>query len=132
MREVMMNEPVPLTDIDADNKVADSDLALQALGGDHVSFGYYTATITVRDEDRVRADEKVRIVERIVHGLGITCLRQGVNAVEPWLSSLPGHGYAHVRQPLIHTLNLAHLMPLSSVWEGPAPTDNTAGPPPPS
>src|SRR3546814_14554134 len=34
MREVMMNEPVPLTDSDADNKVADSDLALQALGGD--------------------------------------------------------------------------------------------------
>src|SRR3546814_1120054 len=71
MREVMMNEPVPLTDSDADNKVADSDLALQALGGDHVSFGYYTATITVSDEDRVRAEEKVRIVDRIVNGLGL-------------------------------------------------------------
>src|SRR3546814_13474325 len=102
---------------------ADSDLALQALGGDHVSFGYYTATITVSDEDRVRADEKVRIVERIVNGLGFTCIREGVNAVEAWLSSLPGHVYANVRQPLINTLNLAQLMPRSSVWAGPARID---------
>src|SRR3546814_15244681 len=31
--------------------------------------------------------------------------------------------------PLIHTLNLAHLMPLSSVWAGPARNDHLAGPP---
>ncbi|HKY82837.1 conjugal transfer protein TrbE [Novosphingobium mathurense] len=129
MREVMMNEPVPLTDSDADNKVADADLALQALGGDHVAFGYYTATITVSDKDRAAADEKVRIVERIVNGLGFTCIRESVNAVEAWLGSLPGHVYANVRQPLVHTLNLSHLMPLSSVWAGPARNDHLAGPP---
>ena len=129
MREVMMNEPTALTDSDADNKVVDADLALQALGGDHVAFGYYTATITVSDEDRAAADEKVRIVERIVNGLGFTCIRESVSAVEAWLGSLPGHVYANIRQPLVHTLNLAHLMPLSSVWAGPARNDHLAGPP---
>src|SRR3546814_542728 len=39
LREVLYNEPVQLLDSDADNKVADADLALQALGGDHVAFG---------------------------------------------------------------------------------------------
>jgi type IV secretion system protein VirB4 len=34
-----------------------------------------------------------------------------------------------VRQPLIHTLNLAHLMPLSSVWAGPKRNEHLAGPP---
>ncbi|TPE59799.1 conjugal transfer protein TrbE [Sandaracinobacter neustonicus] len=129
MREVMTNEPVPLTDSDADNKVADADLALQALGSDHVAFGYLTTTITVGDEDRAAADEKVRIVERIVNGLGFTCIRESVNAVEAWLGSLPGHVYANVRQPLVHTLNLAHLMPLSAVWAGPARNDHLDGPP---
>jgi len=129
MREVMMNEPAPLTDSDADNKVADADLALQALGGDHVAFGYYTATITVSDADRAAADEKVRVVERVVNSLGFTCIREGVNAVEAWLGGLPGHVYANVRQPLVHTLNLAHLMPLSSVWAGPARNDHLDGPP---
>lgn len=129
LREVMYNQPAQLLDSDADNKVADADLALQALGGDHVSFGYMTATVTVWDEDRARADEKVRAVERIVNGLGFTVKRETVNAVEAWLSSLPGQVYANVRQPLVHTLNLAHLMPLSSVWAGPAANGHLDGPP---
>jgi len=129
LREVIYNQPVQLLDSDADNKVVDADLALQALGGDHVAFGYLTTTITVADSDRARVEEKVRSVERIVNGLGFTCIREGVNAVEAWLSSLPGQTYANVRQPLVHTLNLAHLMPLSSVWAGPARNAHLGGPP---
>ena len=129
LREVITNQPVQLLDSDADNKVADADLALQALGQDHVAFGYLTTTITVADTDRARVEEKVRAVERIVNGLGFTCIRETVNAVEAWLSSLPGHVYANVRQPIVHTLNLAHLMPLSSVWAGPARNAHLDGPP---
>lgn len=129
LREVMYNQPAQLLDTDADNKVVDADLALQALGGDHVTFGYLTTTITVSDIDRARADEKVRAVERVINGLGFTCVREGINAVEAWLSSLPGQVYANVRQPLVHTLNLAHLMPLSSVWAGPSSNTHLAGPP---
>ena len=47
LREVLYNEPAQLLDSDADNKVLDADTALQALGGDHVAFGYLTATVTV-------------------------------------------------------------------------------------
>lgn len=126
LREVVSNEPVPLVDSDADNKALDADEALQALGGDHVGFGYLTTTVTVWDEDRQAAAEKLRVVERIINGLGFTTIRESVNAVEAWLGSLPGHVYANVRQPLIHTLNLAHLMPLSSVWAGPAANEHLA------
>jgi type IV secretion system protein VirB4 len=129
LREVMYNEPAQLLDSDADNKVADADLALQELGQDHVAFGYLTATITVSDRDRAAADEKVRAVERVVNGLGFTVKRERLNAVEAWLSSLPGHVYANVRQPLVHTLNLAHLIPLSSVWAGPLRNAHLGGPP---
>jgi type IV secretion system protein VirB4 len=129
LREVIYNQPTQLLDSDADNKVVDADLALQALGGDHVAFGYLTTTITVADRDRGRVEDKVRAVERIVNGLGFTCVREGVNAVEAWLSSLPGQTYANVRQPIVHTLNLAHLMPLSSVWAGPARNAHLDGPP---
>lgn len=129
LREVMYNQPAQLTDSDADNKVVDSDLALQALGADYVAFGYLTATVTVADPDPDAADEKLRRVERIVNGLGFTAKRERLNAVEAWLSSLPGHVYANVRQPLVHTLNLAHLMPLSSIWAGPARNDHLGGPP---
>ncbi|HEV2593817.1 MAG TPA: conjugal transfer protein TrbE [Sphingomicrobium sp.] len=129
LREVMHNQPVQLIDTDADNKVADADAALQELGGDHVAFGYLTATITIADRDPAIADEKVRAVERVVNGLGFTVKRERMNGVEAWLSSLPGQVYANVRQPLVHTLNLAHLMPLSSVWAGPSRNEHLKGPP---
>ena len=129
LREVMYNQPVQLLDSDADNKVADADLALQALGQDDVAFGYLTTTITVADAHLDAVADKLRRVERVVNGLGFTTIREGVNAVEAWLSSLPGHVYANVRQPIVHTLNLAHLMPLASQWAGPARNDHLDGPP---
>jgi type IV secretion system protein VirB4 len=129
LREVLTNEPVPLLDSDADNKVVDADAALQALGGDHIGFGHLTATVTVWDEDRDLVEDRVRAVERVINGLGFTCIRETVNAVEAWLGSLPGQVYANVRQPLVHTLNLAHLMPLSAVWAGPARNAHLDGPP---
>jgi type IV secretion system protein TrbE len=129
LREVMYNQPVQLLDSDADNKVADADAALQELGGDDVAFGYLTTTITVADKDPAAADEKVRAVERVVNGLGFTVKRERMNALEAWLSSLPGQVYANVRQPLVHTLNLAHLMPLSALWAGPARDAHLDGPP---
>jgi len=129
LREMLYNQPVQLLDSDADNKVADADLALQALGADYVAFGYLTTTITVTGATAEEADERVRAVERVVNGLAFTAMRERLNAVEAWLSSLPGHVYANVRQPLVHTLNLAHLMPLSSVWAGPERNEHLGGPP---
>ncbi|WP_419739553.1 conjugal transfer protein TrbE [Ruegeria sp.] len=120
LREALTGEATVLVDSDADNKAFDADAALQALGGDHVGFGYLTTTVTVFGADRQGVEEKARAVERIVNGLGFTAIRETVNAVEAWLGSLPGHVYANVRQPLVHTLNLAHLMPLSAVWSGPS------------
>jgi len=129
LREVLYNQPVQLLDSDADNKVVDADLALQALGQDYVAFGYLTSTITVTGQTAAEADEKLRSVERVVNSLGFAVKRERVNAVEAWLSGLPGHLYANVRQPIVHTLNLAHLMPLSAVWAGPSRNAHLAGPP---
>jgi len=129
LREVLYNEPTPLLDSDADNKALDADAALQELGGDHVAFGYLTTTVTVSDASRAAAAEKLRAVERVINGRGFTTIRETVNAVEAWLGSLPGHVYANVRQPLVHSLNLAHLVPLSAVWAGPARNEHLDGPP---
>ncbi|MCR2674142.1 conjugal transfer protein TrbE, partial [Salmonella enterica] len=52
-----------------------------------------------------------------------------LNAVDAWLSSLPGNAYANVRQPSVSTLNLAHKMAVSAVWAGPEKNDHLGGPP---
>jgi type IV secretion system protein VirB4 len=129
LKEVMTNEASVLMDSDASNKAADADLALQELGADEAGIAYVTATITVWDRDPALAAEKLRLVEKIVQSRDFTCTVEGVNALEAWFGSLPGHVYANVRQPPISTLNLAHLIPLSAVWAGAERDEHFAGAP---
>ncbi|MBX9591765.1 MAG: conjugal transfer protein TrbE [Hyphomonadaceae bacterium] len=119
LREVMFNRETALVDPDADNKAMDADDALQELGADDVAFGYLTTVIVVCDADAKQANEQLLAVERIINGRGFVTIRETLNAVEAWLGSLPGNPYANVRQPIVHTLNLAHMMPVSAVWAGP-------------
>ncbi len=118
LKEVMTNEASALLDTDANNKALDADAALQELGTDQIGEAFVTATFTVWDGDPRAADEKLRLVEKVIQGRDFTCMIETVNAVEAWLGSLPGHVYANVRQPPISTLNLAHMIPLSAVWAG--------------
>jgi type IV secretion system protein VirB4 len=129
VKEVMTNEASTLVDSDAANKAADADLALQELGSDDVGEAYVTATVTVWDEFAPLAAEKLRLVEKVIQGRDFTCMPEGVNAIEAWLGSLPGHAYANVRQPPVSTLNLAHMIPLSAVWAGPARDEHFKAPP---
>jgi type IV secretion system protein TrbE len=128
LREVMFNRDTALVDPDADNKALDADEALQELGADDVAFGYLTTAIVVRDADAKQASEKLLAVERIINGRGFVTIRETLNAVEAWLGSLPGNPYANVRQPIVHTLNLAHMMPVSAVWAGPETNRHLNGP----
>ncbi|WP_285294084.1 conjugal transfer protein TrbE [Aureimonas altamirensis] len=129
LKEVMTNEASALVDTDAANKAADADLALQELGQDVAGLAYVTATIAVWDADPRLADEKLRLVEKVIQGRDFTAMIETVNAVDAWLGSLPGHAYANVRQPPISTLNLAHMIPLSAVWAGPERDEHFGSPP---
>ena len=129
LKEVMTNEASALLDTDAHNKAMDADAALQELGSDVIGQAYVTATVTVWDNDPRNADEKLRLVEKVIQGRDFTCMAETVNVVEAWLGSLPGHAYANVRQPPVSTLNIAHMIPLSAVWAGPARDEHFKAPP---
>ncbi len=129
LRETIFQQESPLVDSDASNKALDADAALQELGADQVAYGYLTATVTVMAATASAADDKLRTVERTIQGRGFVTMPETLNAVDAWLSSIPGHVYANVRQPIVSTLNLAHLMPLSAVWAGPERNEHLDGPP---
>lgn len=118
LRETLTQQESPLVDSDADNKAVDADAALQELGSDDVAYGNLTSTVVVRDVDAAVADEKLRLAARAIEARGFVVVVETLNAVEAWLSSLPGHVYANVRQWPLSTLNLAHMMPASAVWAG--------------
>lgn len=129
LQEVFTKTESPLLDTASMEKAKDADTALKELADDYVAYGYYTATVTVMDTDLQKTNEMQREVERVINGLGFTTIAETFNAVEAWLSSLPGHAYANIRAPLLHTLNLAHLMPFSAIWPGPENDAHLKAPP---
>jgi len=129
LREAITKEETPLVDTDACAKAAECDGALEALGAESCAFGYLTLTVTVQDRDPDLAQEKARAVEAALNAQGLLARVEDLNAVEAWLGSLPGEAYADVRRPLVSTLNLADLLPVSAIWAGPARDEALGGPP---
>lgn len=118
IKEVASQSESGLGENSALNKSADADEALQLLDQGLISFGYFTATLSVCHEDSKKADEQIDQAAGIINRLGFACHIEELNALDAWLSSIPGNTYANVRRPVIHTLNLAHMAPLSAIWSG--------------
>jgi type IV secretion system protein VirB4 len=105
-------------DADADAMAADAVAALGDASSGTVKFGYYTSVIVLMDENPDLVDAAARSTLKAINHAGFAARLEDVNAVEAFLGTLPGHGYPNVRRPLLHTLNLADLLPLTSIWPG--------------
>lgn len=129
VKEALSNSESGLEDSDAVNKAADANAALEVLGADLISFGYFTPTITIMDTDLDQLEFKRRAVQQVLDQQGLVSRLEDTNAVEAWLSSLPGQAYANCRRPLVSSANLVDLMPLSAIWAGPDRDDHLDAPP---
>jgi type IV secretion/conjugal transfer VirB4 family ATPase len=63
-------------------------------------------------------NDMARSVERIINDCGFGSRIETTNTVEAWLGAQPGSTDANVRRPLLHTAQLADLLPLSGIWTG--------------
>ncbi|MDA8250716.1 MAG: transporter [Rhodospirillales bacterium] len=106
-----VNEDALLMASQADAAIAEASSAL-------VAFGYYTPVIVLMDRDRAALIENAHLVVREIMREGFSARIETVNTTEAWLGSLPGHTVPNVRRPMIHTGNLADLLPLAGVWTG--------------
>ena len=130
-REAMFGSESAMENTDAVNKAADANVALQELGAGAVAYGHFTQTIILFDKDRDALTEKRLQVEKIVDGLGFTTIdeNQNHNALDAFLGAIPGNCANNVRHPLVNTINLVHLFPLSAVWAGAKGDTNLDGTP---
>jgi type IV secretion system protein VirB4 len=129
VKETIFKEQSQLSDSVALQQSNDADAALQELGTDLISFGYYTSVIVVSDKTTESVNLKAREVERIINSRGFTCYREDMQAVQAWLGSIPGQCNANVRIPMLSSISFAHIMPISAVWAGPTENKRLAGPP---
>ncbi len=96
----------------------DVEQAMSVAAAGEVQFCQFSANIICLDEDLNRLNESTRAVMKTIQNLGFSCRIETVNAVEAWRGSIPGDGYSNVRRVLLHTLNLADMLPITSVWAG--------------
>jgi type IV secretion/conjugal transfer VirB4 family ATPase len=105
-------------DHDAAAMAADASQAASESAGGRVRFCLYTPLILIADPDPARADHNAAEVVKALNDRGFGARVEDVNAVEAFRGSLPGHGYANLRRPILSTRNLADLLPATSVWPG--------------
>ncbi len=105
-------------DSDAMSMVEDSEEAMAEAASQLVAYGYYSANIIIYSDNPSALEDQLAYVRRIVNNAGFNGRIETINAVEAYLGSLPGNGYANIRRPLLHTMNLADLLPLNSIWAG--------------
>jgi type IV secretion/conjugal transfer VirB4 family ATPase len=103
----------------ADAMASDAQSALAESSSGVVKYGFFTSVVIIMDDDPVAADSRAGEVRKSINNAGFNARVEDVNAVEAYLGSLPGHGVANVRRPLMHSLNVADLLPLTAVWSGP-------------
>jgi type IV secretion system protein VirB4 len=105
-------------DQDAMAMVADAEAAIAEVNSGLVAQGYYTSVVVLMDENREALETSARQVEKLINRLGFAARIETINTMEAYLGSLPGHGVENVRRPLLNTMNLADLLPTSTIWTG--------------
>ncbi len=102
----------------AQEMAQDAEEAMGVAASGDVHFADYTSVILCYDESPSHLEETAALVVKTLRNLGFGCRIETVNAIEAWRGSLPGDGYRNVRRVLLHTLNIADLLPITAVWAG--------------
>lgn len=119
LKDQVMNTSSGAVDIDAMQMTADVQEAMGEAESNLVKFGYYTSVVVVIGDDADQVRENANEVYKAIKNAGFGARIEDINTVEAYLGSIPGHGYPNVRRPILHTLNLADMLPITSVWAGP-------------
>ena len=114
----MFNIGKEKVDLDALAMVHDADQAIAEINSGLVAAGFYTSNVVIYSDDRDQLEWASRYVEKEVNRLGFTARIETINTVDAFIGTLPGHGVENVRRPLMHTMNCADLLPVSTIWTG--------------
>ncbi|AGH55379.1 VirB4 family type IV secretion/conjugal transfer ATPase [Legionella pneumophila] len=105
-------------DTDAMDMVQDASDAIAETNSGMVAQGYYTSVVVLMSEDRASLEHAARHIEKAINALGFSARTETINTMDAFMGTLPGHGVENVRRPLLNTMNLADLLPTSTIWTG--------------
>jgi type IV secretion system protein VirB4 len=103
---------------DADDMVDDIDEAQRALDRGLVKYVWYSGSIVLMDEDEHRVDAWALEMQAALRHAGFPNRIEDWLAVDAFLGTLPGDGYHNIRKYMLHSLNVADVLPTTTVWGG--------------
>jgi type IV secretion system protein VirB4 len=116
--DLLFNKANARQNRDAVRMAEDAEEAYADVQSGIVSSGFHTANVVLLHENPEILEDWCQKLRRALQSLGFGARLERVNALDAWLGTQPGNWYANVRRPLLNTLNLAHLLPLASIWPG--------------
>jgi type IV secretion system protein VirB4 len=105
-------------DHDARAMAEDASEAATANARGDVRFCYVTHNAVIMHDDPQTADSFAGDLVKSLADSGFGGRVENINALDAFMGTMPGNGYANLRRPLLSTRNVADLLPLTSVWPG--------------
>lgn len=102
----------------AQEMAVDAEEVMGVASSGDIQFAFYTTVVVCLHDDERTVSESAAAIAKAIQNQGFSSRIETVNAVDAWRGSLPGDGYRNVRRIVLHTLNLADLLPITSVWAG--------------
>lgn len=81
-------------------------------------FGYWSSALVLMHADVQLLEQTTRDLSVYLEQSGFSCNREDVHAFDAWLGTIPGHGSCNLRRVFINSINLAHVLPLHTLWAG--------------
>lgn len=105
----------------AENMAVEAQDALNDIDAGDMSYGDFTSVITIFGANSLETGQLEEIAMEVVEELsqqGFSARLETFNALEAFLSTLPGHRQENIRRGILSSVNFTDLIPVSSIWSG--------------
>ena len=99
-------------------KTEEAKMALNEFKEGGMSYGYYTFTVVLADEDIKRLEDNALKIVTIFDEQDFTCSIDKYNIFPSYLGAIPGNVKANIRKYPINSMLLSCLFPTSSLYRG--------------
>jgi len=118
LKETLSGKPSTKINVDAQQMADETVEALTINSSQSARFGYWTSVLILMHEELQLIEQAAKDLSKYLEQTGFTCIKEDVNAFDAWLGSIPAHGSCNVRRIFLNSINLAHMLPLHTIWAG--------------
>jgi type IV secretion system protein VirB4 len=116
--EALLNKPSKNIDESALDMKDEAKSAIAQNKSGTTRFGYWTCDVIFMSDDMNVLNIAIEDFTNVLDKLQFEHIDEDNNAMDAFLGTIPGHGSCNIRRVFVNSKQLAHFIPLGSVWAG--------------